>query len=264
MTRRRTLIVAGNWKMNMTCAETVNYLSKLLYSLEILNNLPEVIIFPPFTAIRSAHTFLSNEKNGSIIKIGAQNMHWEEKGAFTGEISPLMLKELGVTHVILGHSERRHIFGETDEVIIRKIDSAIRHEIKPVICVGETLEEREEGKTEDVLERQLLEALRSMKSLDYRDFIIAYEPVWAIGTGVSASPEQAEDACRFIRALVGSVFDPEFAKNVRILYGGSVSPENFREFIIEPDIDGGLVGTASLSPEKFFELIRIAVANGEQ
>lgn len=258
--RKRTPIVAANWKMNKTCAETVSFISKLLYELEDARGNLEVMIFPPFTALRSATTYLESEKKLNIRPfIGAQNMHWEDSGAFTGEISPLMLKELGIRHVILGHSERRNIFGETPEVILKKVEAAIRHEMTPIICAGESLEQRKKGETESVLKSQLYDVLTLLKSHEYLNFVIAYEPVWAIGTGVAAKPDEANDACRFIRALIGSLFSPEVALKTRILYGGSVDPSNFRDFLLEPDIDGGLIGSASLSPEKFLEMIRIAL-----
>lgn len=256
---KRVPVVAANWKMNKTCAETVSYLSRLLDLLESVDGGVDVIVFPPFTALRSATLFLEGEKKRKKIPaIGSQNMNWEVSGAFTGEVSAVMLEELGVKHVILGHSERRRIFSESNEMILKKAKTAVQRNMIPVVCVGETLDERNEGKTEQVLKEQLYDLLNLFRESEYYDFIIAYEPVWAIGTGVAASPEQANDACRFIRALIGSVISPEIASKVRILYGGSVEPSNFRDFILEPDIDGGLVGTASLSVDKFFELIKIA------
>lgn len=252
----RQPLVAANWKMNKTCAETISFLSRFIYEIEEVENV-DVSIFPPFTALRSATTYLADEKNAKI-KIGAQNIHWEEKGAFTGEISAPMLIELGISQVIIGHSERRHLFGETDEVIMRKLKAAVEAGIQPVLCVGETLEQREENRTYDVVDSQTLPALELFKQLDYTDFIIAYEPVWAIGTGVSASPEQANDVIRHIRALVGSVFSPDISKDVRILYGGSVNKDNFADFLSEPDIDGGLVGSASLDYKHFAQLVKIA------
>lgn len=258
--RKRIPIVAANWKMNKTCAETVAYLSKLLYSLEGLDGVAEVLIFPPFTALRTATTYLENEKKTAVFPlIGAQNMHWELKGAYTGEVSPVMLAELGIRHVILGHSERRKIFGETNDIVLKKVKTAVASGFVPLICVGETLEERKEEKTEAVLKDQLVEILEFFRESEFYDFVIAYEPVWAIGTGVAASSEEANDACRFIRALIGSYLSPEVAARVRILYGGSVDENNFESFLLEPDIDGGLVGTASLDVEKFVKLIRMAV-----
>jgi triosephosphate isomerase len=260
LSRKRVPVVAANWKMNKTCAETVSYLSRLVHALEEISNEVEVLIFPPFTALRTATTYLESEKKFTCFpKIGAQNMHWEQKGAFTGEVSPLMLAELGIKHVILGHSERRLLFAESEEMILMKVRAAIQHGFIPIICVGETLEQREEGKTEAILTKQLEGILEYLQGVENPNFILAYEPVWAIGTGVAAGPEQANDACRFIRALVGSYLSPEIASKIRILYGGSVSTENFRDFLLEPDIDGGLIGTASLDVDKFVQLVRMAV-----
>ncbi|MCX7832311.1 MAG: triose-phosphate isomerase [Actinobacteria bacterium] len=257
--RERIPVVAANWKMNKTCAETVNFLSQFLYMVEDVNAQVEVLVFPPFTALRSATTFLQAEKPRKIFpEIGAQNMHWEDSGAFTGEISPLMLKELGIHHVIIGHSERRNLFKEDENSILKKVEAAIRHQMTPIICVGEKFQEREEGLTEEVVKNQLLSILQLFKKTEFTDFMIAYEPVWAIGTGVAASPEDASDVCRYIRALIGSIISPDVAAKVRILYGGSVDVKNFRDFILEPDIDGGLVGTSSLDLKKFVELVKIA------
>lgn len=242
--------------MNKTCAETIGFLSRFIYEIEEVNNV-DITVFPPFTALRSATTYLADERNAKV-KIGAQNIHWEESGAFTGEISAPMLVELGVSQVIVGHSERRHIFGETDEMIARKLKAAVKAGIQPVLCVGETLEERENNRTFEIVDGQTLSALEVFKELGYTDFIIAYEPVWAIGTGVSASPEQANDVIRHIRALIGSVFTPEVSREVRILYGGSVNQDNFADFLAEPDIDGGLVGSASLDYAHFARLVKIA------
>lgn len=255
----RKPIVAANWKMNKTCAETVSYISKLMYGLEEDSPEVEVVIFPPFTALRAASTFLESEKKPpAALYLGAQNMFYKDSGAFTGEISPLMLKEFNLKYVMIGHSERRHIFGETDEVIKLKVEAAVNHGFTPLICVGETLEEREGGRTEAVLQKQCLGVFEILKNKGATDFVVAYEPVWAIGTGIPASSEEANDAIRHIRALIGSVFTPEVSKEIRILYGGSVDTSNFRDFLLESDIDGGLIGSASLDVNKFLELIKIA------
>lgn len=259
---KRKKIVAANWKMNKTCAETVSFLSKLLYMLEDepQDNV-EIIIFPPFTALRSASTFLQSEsKKGLNLYLGAQNMFYKESGAYTGEISPIMLKEFDLKFVLLGHSERRNIFGETDDLIVQKVKSAVEHGFTPLICVGETLEQREKKETEEVLRKQCLSVLEALKEMQFEDFVIAYEPVWAIGTGIPASPEEANDVIRHIRAFVGSAFSPEVARKVRILYGGSIDTSNFRDFLLESDIDGGLIGTASLDVEKFVKLIKTAAS----
>ncbi len=243
-----TYLVAANWKMNKTVGETLEYLELFLPSVEDLANV-DIMIAPPFTALASAS--LKLEK--SNVKLGAQNMHFAEKGAFTGEISPVMLTELDVNYVILGHSERRHIFGEKDKLINQKMISAVEHGIRPILCVGETLEERELGKTLNVVENQIRSGLAGIeKDLVYID--IAYEPVWAIGTGKTATPEQAQEVHRFIRSLINEISKGNDEKT-RVLYGGSVNETNARNLIKEDNIDGFLVGTASLDPKKFYKIV---------
>ncbi len=247
-------LVAANWKMNKTVGETLEYLDLFLPSVKELTKV-EIMIAPPFTALSSASIRLdAARKEGEYnVKLGAQNMFYEEKGAFTGEISPLMLSELEVDYVIIGHSERRHKFGEKDSLINKKVISAVEHGIKPILCVGETLEEREQGKTLSVVERQIRSGLSGVE----RDMIyidIAYEPVWAIGTGVNATPEQAQEVHRFIRSLINEISKGNDSKT-RILYGGSVNEKNARGLIKEKNIDGFLVGTASLDPERFYRII---------
>ncbi len=243
-----TYLVAANWKMNKTVGETLEYLEIFLPSVQDLTNI-DIMIAPPFTALASAS--LKLEK--SNVKLGAQNMHFAEKGAFTGEISPVMLTELDVNYVILGHSERRHIFGEKDKLINQKMISAVEHGIRPILCVGETLEERELGKTLNVVENQIRSGLAGIeKDLVYID--IAYEPVWAIGTGKTATPEQAQEVHRFIRSLINEISKGNDEKT-RILYGGSVNETNARNLIKEDNIDGFLVGTASLDPKKFYKIV---------
>ncbi len=247
-------LVAANWKMNKTVGETLEYLDLFLPSVKELTKV-EIMIAPPFTALSSASIRLdAARKEGEYnVKLGAQNMFYEEKGAFTGEISPLMLSELEVDYVIIGHSERRHKFGEKDSLINKKVISAVEHGIRPILCVGETLEEREQGKTLSVVERQIRSGLSGVE----RDMIyidIAYEPVWAIGTGVNATPEQAQEVHRFIRSLINEISKGNDSKT-RILYGGSVNEKNARELIKEKNIDGFLVGTASLDPERFYRII---------
>lgn len=243
-----TYLVAANWKMNKTVGETLEYLELFLPSVQDLTNI-DIMIAPPFTALASAS--LKLEK--SNVKLGAQNMHFAEKGAFTGEISPVMLTELDVNYVILGHSERRHIFGEKDKLINQKMISAVEHGIRPILCVGETLEERELGKTLNVVENQIRSGLAGIeKDLVYID--IAYEPVWAIGTGKTATPEQAQEVHRFIRSLINEISKGNDEKT-RILYGGSVNETNARNLIKEDNIDGFLVGTASLDPKKFYKIV---------
>ena len=239
-------LVAANWKMNKTVADTLEYLEVFLPSVEDLTTI-DIMIAPSFTALASASLKLEH----SHVKLGAQNMYYMDKGAFTGEISPIMLTELDVDYVIIGHSERRHIFGEKDDLINKKMISAVEHGIRPILCVGETLEERELGKTLNVVERQIKTGLAGIeKDMIYID--IAYEPVWAIGTGVNATPEQAQEVHRFIRSLINDLSKGNDEKT-RILYGGSVNEKNARDLIKEPNIDGFLVGTASLDPQKFYK-----------
>ncbi len=243
-----TYLVAANWKMNKTVGETLEYLELFLPSVEDITAV-DIMIAPPFTALASAS--LKLEK--SNVKLGAQNMYFADKGAFTGEISPIMLNELDVDYVILGHSERRHIFGEKDNLINQKVISAVEHGIRPILCVGETLEERELGKTLNVVENQIRSGLAGVeKDLVYID--IAYEPVWAIGTGKTATPEQAQEVHRFIRSLINEISKGNDEKT-RILYGGSVNETNARNLIKEENIDGFLVGTASLDPKKFYKIV---------
>jgi len=241
-------LVAANWKMNKTVAQTLEYLETFLPVVRDINTV-EIMIAPSFTALASASLKLEH----SNVKLGAQNMHYQDRGAFTGEISPLMLTELDVSYVIIGHSERRHIFGEKDDLINKKMISAVEHGIRPILCVGETLEERELGKTLSVVERQIRSGLAGIeKDMIYID--IAYEPVWAIGTGVNATPEQAQEVHRFIRSLINELSKGNDEKT-RILYGGSVNEKNARELIKERNIDGFLVGTASLDPNKFYKIV---------
>ncbi len=241
-------LVAANWKMNKTAADSVDYLEKFLPAVEDLTTV-DIMIAPPFTALSSASLLLEK----SHVSLGAQNMYFAESGAFTGEISPTMLLEFDTEYVILGHSERRHIFGEKDSLINQKMVSAVEHGIRPILCVGETLEERELGKTLNVVEHQIRAGLAGIEEdMVYID--IAYEPVWAIGTGKTATPEQAEEVHRFIRSLINELSKGKDEKT-RILYGGSVNENNARNLIKEDHIDGFLVGTASLDPNKFYKII---------
>jgi triosephosphate isomerase len=241
-------LIATNWKMNKTAADTVDYLEKFLPAVKDLTTV-DIMIAPPFTALSSASLLMEK----SHVSLGAQNMHFAESGAFTGEISPVMLLEFDTDYVIIGHSERRHIFGEKDSLINQKMVSAIEHGIRPILCVGETLEERELGKTLNIVEHQIRSGLAGIEEdMVYID--IAYEPVWAIGTGKTATPEQAEEVHRFIRSLINEMSKGKDEKT-RILYGGSVNEKNARNLIKEEHIDGFLVGTASLDPNKFFKII---------
>jgi triosephosphate isomerase len=240
----RMPLIAGNWKMNTTLSEAIALVKKIRPGIEQVEGV-EKLICPPFVSLAPLKGLLRE----SEVKLGAQNMHFEEKGAYTGEISPLMLAEL-CEYVIIGHSERRHYFKETDEIIDKKLRAALKFGLKPILCVGETLEENEAGKTEEVLKRQLGATQISA------DLVLAYEPVWAIGTGRAASGKQANDTIGFIRQLVSKQNGPEVAQGVRILYGGSVTAENIAEFIKQPEIDGALVGGASLKADEFIGIVK--------
>ncbi len=248
----RNIVIAGNWKMNNDLKES----EKLIVELKnlLLNEKPncDVIVCPPFTSLSEASKLLK----GSAIKLGAQNMHFEDNGAFTGEVSASMLKSVGCEYVIIGHSERRHIFGETDEVINNKIKKALAAGLKPIFCVGELLEERENGTTNDVVKRQILKGLEGVSSDDMKNIIVAYEPVWAIGTGKTASPAQAQEVHEFIRDLIEIGFSLEVANDLVIQYGGSVKPDNAKELISQKDIDGALVGGACLKADSFIGIIK--------
>jgi len=244
-------LIAGNWKMHKTVTETLDYLRRFRELVAGIED-REIMIAPPFTALYLA----GRELAGTGIRLGAQNAHWAEQGAFTGEISPVMLKECGVTYVIIGHSERRNVFGENDEMIRKRLEGVLKAGLRPILCVGERLEEREAGRTFEVLERQVREALSGFAPGDLGELVIAYEPVWAIGTGRTATPEQAEEAHRYVRGLLGELFGDDFAEKIRILYGGSVKPENIAQLMARPDVDGALVGGASLDPETFARIVK--------
>ncbi len=241
-------LIMANWKMNKTIRETEEYLTEFKPMIKDIEDI-EISIAPPFTSLYTASKSLED----SSIKLCSQNMFYKSSGAFTGEISPLMLKELNVEYVLLGHSERRHIFGERDDLINKKIVSAIENGIKPILCVGETLEEKEQGKTFSVIERQIRNGLAGVeREANYID--IAYEPVWAIGTGVSATPEDANNVHKFIKEILDEISSGN-SKKTRVLYGGSVKGNNAGNLIKEEFIDGFLVGSASLSPKSFYEII---------
>ena len=244
----RTPIIAGNWKMN----KNVNEALELVKELKVIerNKNVETILCVPFTNLWQ----VKSEIEGTDIKLGAQNMHWEESGAYTGEISPLMLKEIGIDYCIIGHSERRQYFNETDETVNKKVKSALEHNIYPIVCVGETLEEREANKEKEVVKRQVTKALEGIEAKDIEKIVIAYEPIWAIGTGKTASSSDANDMIKFIRETVEEVFG-KVSEDMRIQYGGSVKPNNVSEIMAESDIDGALVGGASLKAEDFAKLI---------
>ena len=249
---KRKYLIAGNWKMNLDIDESVKLINALVAIIGDLEGV-EVMVAPPFTSLAAAKQAIGDSK----IFLGAQNMHWEMSGAYTGEISCGMLKETGCTHVILGHSERRNIFKETNETIDLKVKTAVRMGLIPVLCIGETLEERETGMTFEVIKTQLDGSLKNFmvdQNMPYST-ILAYEPVWAIGTGKTATAEQAQDAHHFIREWIEKNFNTDTANHIRILYGGSVKPDNVSELMSEPDIDGALVGGASLQPDSFGKII---------
>lgn len=250
----RTRIIAGNWKMHRTRKETRDLVQELVKGLGISPPGCEVIIAPPFTSIVDA----IEEAKGAAISVSAQNMHWEDHGAFTGEISGSMLKEAGCSHVIIGHSERRQFFGETDSTVNLKIKAAIKYKLRPIFCLGETLAQRESGTTFEVVKAQLGRGLQGVVISEASKLAIAYEPVWAIGTGRTATPEQAQEVHQFLRAELATLTGKEYAHGVRILYGGSVKPENTRSLIECEDIDGFLVGGASLKGEDFLGIIKEA------
>src|SRR5205085_2965552 len=238
----RKKIVAANWKMNMTQAESARFVQSLLLDLGDITDV-EVVIVPPFTSLAKVMEALGASQS---IKVGAQNMHWERSGAFTGEISSALLRDLLVRYVVLGHSERRILFRETDEIVNRKVRAAHEATLRPIVCVGETLEQRDKGNVEKILSIQLRGSLKDLGEKELQETIIAYEPVWAIGTGRNATPQQAEEAHAFIRHILHEMSDETTADRIRIQYGGSVKPENAPDLQLQPDIDGALVGGASL------------------
>lgn len=250
----RKKVVAGNWKMNNDLSQSVNLISEIKNAAAGKELNAEVIICPPFTSLETASALVKDTN----VKLGAQNMYFEENGAFTGEISASMLKSVGCEYVILGHSERRAIFGESDEVINRKIKKALSAGLKPIFCIGETLEERESGVTNKIIERQVRNGLIGISSEELKSIIVAYEPVWAIGTGKTATPEQAQEVHKFIRNLVKELYSANSAENLTIQYGGSVKADNAKSLLSQPDIDGALVGGACLKADSFFEIIKSA------
>ena len=245
----RKKIIAGNWKMNMLPNEAINFIEELTPLVKNTKN--EVIICVPY--IDLFYTLLHVQ--GTNIKVGAQNMHWEEKGAYTGEVSAPMLKSIGVEYVIIGHSERRQYFAETDETVNKKIKSALKYNLKPIVCVGETLEQREEGITENIIANQIKKAFEGISKENLNNIIIAYEPIWAIGTGKTATKEQANETIKQIRNELAKNYGKNEVENVIIQYGGSVKPENAKELFEMSDIDGGLIGGASLKAKEFSQIV---------
>lgn len=243
----RRPLIAANWKMNKTLEETKSFLNEFISLVKDVKDI-DIVIAPPFTSLYLASSMLQN----TSIFLSSQNLFYEEKGAYTGEISPIMLKDVGCSYVIVGHSERRQYFNETDEIINKKIRSGRLHNLKVIFCIGESLEERESQKTFDVLKRQLEKGLND---ISFEDIVIAYEPIWAIGTGKTATPEQAQEAHKYIREQLSIKYGDK-ANEMRILYGGSVTPENIDALMACHDIDGALVGGASLKPDSFARIVK--------
>ena len=252
MARRN--FIAGNWKMNKTAAAAVALAKTLRDKLEDCTGV-DIAVCPVYTVLGNVAEVLQ----GSCIKVGAQNVHWAETGAFTGEISAEMLKEIPVEYVIIGHSERRQYFGENDETVNKRLRRALQAGLKPIVCVGETLDQRETGETERVVERQVVDGLAGMNAQDMATVTLAYDPVWAIGTGRTATPAQAENVHLFIRGLLAKLFGRECAEAVRIQYGGSVKADNASELLSQPNIDGALVGGASLNADDFAAIVVAAL-----
>ena len=254
MTNRKPLM-AGNWKMNHTHLEAIQVVQKLGFRLEDKDyDHVEVVVCPAFTALRSVQTTIDGDR--LKIGLGAQNCHWENSGAWTGEVSPTMLAKLNVSYVIVGHSERRELLGETDEVVAKKLRAVLAAGMTPIVCVGETLEEREQGATDNKVRLQVEAALNGLSSDDATRCVVAYEPIWAIGTGHNASPEDANTTIRVIREHIRIGLSDAVADAIRILYGGSMKPGNAADLMAQPEIDGGLVGGASLDPDEFARIVR--------
>jgi len=247
----RTPIVAGNWKMHKLLQEARSLAGEVADAAPELEDV-ELILSPTFVALPALGEVLA----GSEVGVSAQNVHWSETGAYTGEVSPPMLRDVGCTHAIIGHSERRQYFGETDASVNRRARAALDHDLTPIICVGESLAERRGGETELKIKLQVRAALSEVDADEAREVVVAYEPLWAIGTGESATPDQAQDAHRTIRELLRGIYDVDVAESIRILYGGSVKPHNIDGLIEQPDLDGALVGSASLDSESFLSIAR--------
>ena len=252
----RKPIIAANWKMHKTLAEAKSFAEEVKGRVPSADVVDSVICSPALFL-----DALVQDTNGTDVKVGAQTMHFEESGAFTGEISPKALQDIGVNYVIIGHSERREMFGETDETVHKKVMAAFKYELTPIVCCGETLEQRENGETNTFVAGQIEKALSGLLEEQVKQVVIAYEPIWAIGTGKSSTSEEANEVCAHIRQTIANQFSEEAADSVRIQYGGSVKPNNIGEFMSQPDIDGALVGGASLEPASFLQLLE-AVNHG--
>jgi triosephosphate isomerase (TIM) len=251
----RQPLLAGNWKMHLDHLEAIQVVQQLTYHLEPEDyRVSEIVVCPAHTALRSIQTLIDGDK--LPIGLGAQDCHWEDAGAFTGEVSPAMLARLKVAYVICGHSERRQHFGETDEVVNRKVKAVRRHDMTPILCVGETLEQREAGEAEQVVVEQLRGSLAGVQVGFSSELVVAYEPVWAIGTGRTASPADADEMCGVVRSTLRELYGDAIADGVRVQYGGSVKPGNIVELMRQPEIDGALVGGASLDPDDFAVICR--------
>ncbi len=247
----RKPLIAGNWKMNKTVSQAEELAGALKDKLEEKNNV-DIVICPPFSSLEAVCRIVKE----SNIGLGAQNLHWEKEGAYTGEISAPMIKEIGCQYVIVGHSERRQYFGETNETVNKKVKAALEFDLTPIVCVGEILEERESGKTFSVIESHLKEGLTGLKKQDILRIVVAYEPIWAIGTGKTATPQQANEVHNYIRQLLTGIHGEEIASQVRILYGGSVKPDNVSCLMAETEIDGALVGGAALQADSFVGIVQ--------
>ena len=247
----RRVIIAGNWKMYKTIDESIELVNLLKRSLVDINEI-EIVVCPPFTSLSDVREAIMDTN----IKLGAQDCYWEKEGAFTGEVSCTMLKSAGCAYVIIGHSERRQYFGETNETVNKKAKAALKEGLKPIICVGERIEERKAGKTFDVVKDHVTNSLAGLTRDEMQKVVIAYEPVWAIGTGLTATKEQAEEVHKYIRELLKKMYDADLANAVRIQYGGSVKPENIKELILQEDVDGALVGGASLKADSFSQIVK--------
>ena len=245
-------LIAANWKMNKGIKEAVSFVRDFKNLVKNVKNV-EIVICPPFTLLNEIYELIKVTN----IDLGAQNMHFEEKGAYTGEISPLMLKDAGCEYVILGHSERRQHFNETDDLINKKVKAALKNKLKPILCIGETLQQRNNNKTTEIIENQLMNCLNGINENEIKNIVIAYEPVWAIGTGKNAAPEQAEEVHKFIRSLLSKKYNKKISDNVRVIYGGSVKPENIKDLMKMKNINGALVGGASLDPKSFAEICNV-------
>ncbi|MGC8871119.1 MAG: triose-phosphate isomerase [Brevinematia bacterium] len=247
----RRYLIAGNWKMNKTVSEGVELAKALVENVKDVSD-RDILICPPFTALYPIYQVIK----GTNIKLGAQDVFYEDSGAYTGEISPVMLKDVGCEYVIVGHSERRHIIKENDEIINKKVKASLKHGLKVILCVGELLEEREAGKTLDVVKVQVVEGLKGVGNEEIKNIVIAYEPVWAIGTGKTAKPEDAQEVQSYIRKLISELYSREVANNIVIQYGGSVKASNVDDLMAMPDVDGALVGGASLVLEEFVRIVK--------